>query len=173
MTTAPLRAPVFVYDGDCAFCSACARFITRHVVKGRNSTVVTAWQFADLRALGLTEAECDSAVQWVGVDRVGKRIKAAGPVAIARLLRGSGWLWRGVGGLLGTRAVLAVAWPVYNWIARHRDRMPGGTAACALPQAERDRLGTGRYARTGPVQHEPAGAPAADARKVSGISVEG
>jgi predicted DCC family thiol-disulfide oxidoreductase YuxK len=153
-----VNPPVFVYDGDCAFCSTCARFILRHVVKAESRTRVTAWQFADLKALGLTEAECDTAVQWVDDDGHGTRVKAAGPAAIAALLRTSGGLWRGLGGLLETRPGLALAWPVYRWIARHRDQMPGGTAACALPQAERNRLRA-----TG----------GADARRVTGVKVGG
>jgi predicted DCC family thiol-disulfide oxidoreductase YuxK len=30
-----------------------------------------------------------------------------------------------------------VAGVVYRWVAKNRDRMPGGTAECALPQSER------------------------------------
>ena len=33
-----------------------------------------------------------------------------------------------------------LAWPVYRWIAGHRHLLPGGTAACSLPQAQRERL---------------------------------
>jgi len=35
--------------------------------------------------------------------------------------------------------VLWAAWPMYRWIARNRHRLPGGTATCSLPQAERER----------------------------------
>jgi hypothetical protein len=31
-------------------------------------------------------------------------------------------------------------WPLYRLISRNRHKLPGGTAACSLPQAERDRL---------------------------------
>ena len=61
-----------------------------------------------------------------------------GPVAIAKLLRSSPSAgWRAVGVLLGLRLTLLVAWPVYRWIARNRHRMPGGTATCSLPAADR------------------------------------
>src|SRR3954465_13994135 len=49
---AATERPVFVFDGDCAFCSSCARFIERRI---RPSADVEAWQFTDLDALGLTE----------------------------------------------------------------------------------------------------------------------
>src|SRR3712207_1142233 len=40
--------PTFVYDGDCAFCTACARFIERRIPADVD---VVPWQFADLAAL--------------------------------------------------------------------------------------------------------------------------
>jgi len=118
--------PTFVYDGDCAFCTSCAMFIVRQVP---TTASVVPWQHADLATLGLTADECAAAVQWVGAD--GRT--AAGPEAIAELLRGSRPAWRLVGWLLGLRPVLAAAWPAYRWVARNRHRLPGGTAACALP----------------------------------------
>jgi predicted DCC family thiol-disulfide oxidoreductase YuxK len=121
-----------VYDGDCAFCSSCARFIDRRI---HPPALVEAWQRLDLAALGLTADDCADAVQWVGEDGA----VAAGPVAIARLLRRAEGLsgrlvWRPAGVVLGTRPMLALAWPVYRWVARNRHRLPGGTAACALPR---------------------------------------
>ncbi|MFK3984660.1 thiol-disulfide oxidoreductase DCC family protein [Micromonospora sp. NPDC050397] len=123
--------PIFVYDGDCAFCTSCAEFVARRIPTRAR---VVPWQFTDIEALGLTVAECDAAVQWVGTD--GDR--AAGPDAIARLLGASGPVWRVLGGLLRLPPVRALAWPTYRWVARNRHRMPGGTAACSLPQAERE-----------------------------------
>jgi predicted DCC family thiol-disulfide oxidoreductase YuxK len=126
--------PTFVYDGDCAFCSSCARFIDRRI---HTPALVEAWQRLDLAALGLTAGDCADAVRWVGEDGA----VAAGPVAIARLLQRaegpSGRLvWRPAGAVLGTRPMLALAWPAYRWVARNRHRLPGGTAACALPRRD-------------------------------------
>ncbi|WP_018351520.1 thiol-disulfide oxidoreductase DCC family protein [Longispora albida] len=121
--------PTFVYDGDCAFCSACARFIERRL---RPQARVVPWQFTDLASLGLTTEQADEAVQWVGGGRV-----ASGPAAIAELLKVSRPVWRPAGYLLALRPVLALAWPAYRWTARNRHRMPGGTPACSLPQAQR------------------------------------
>ena len=93
--------PTFLYDGDCAFCSACARFIERRM---RTSAVVIPWQFADLDSLGVTQQQAEEAVQWIDVDgRV-----ASGPEGIARLLVDSGSYWRPLGWLLGLRPVAAV-----------------------------------------------------------------
>jgi predicted DCC family thiol-disulfide oxidoreductase YuxK len=120
-------AATFLYDGDCAFCSSCARFIERWIP---TAATIAPWQFADLAALGVTGAAASEAVLWVEPGRPA----VAGPVAIARLLRTSrARAWRPVGAGLGLRPVAALAWPVYRWVARNRHRLPGGTAACALP----------------------------------------
>lgn len=118
----------FVYDGDCAFCTSCARFAQRWVP---SQAVIVPWQFADLAGLGLTEPECQGAVQWVAP---GAPAPLAGPDAIAALLLTSHRGWRLVGRLLAIRPVRALAWPAYRWVARNRHRLPGGTATCALPR---------------------------------------
>lgn len=125
--------PIFLYDGDCMFCSSCARFIERRV---RTSAEVKPWQFADLSALGVTQEQAEEAVQWVAPDSS----VASGPRAIARLLLAAQWYWRPLGAALLVPPISWLAEPSYRLIARNRHRLPGGTAACSLPQAERDRL---------------------------------
>ena len=134
---------MFLFDGDCAFCTTCAGFIERHV---HTRAHVVAWQFADLDRLGVAQADAEAAVQWID----GEHPVAAGPVAISRLLRDGGGVWRPLGYLLGLRPVLWVAWPAYRWISRNRHRLPGGTAACSLSHAERERV---RAAQIFPVAH--------------------
>lgn len=132
----PDRA-VFLFDGDCAFCTSCAEFITSRMAPVAE---VRAWQFTDIRALGLTVADCDAAVQWV---RPGEPVRS-GPDAIARLLRdcsGAYGFWKLAGRVLGLAPVRWLSRPAYRWVARNRARLPGGTPACALPQAQRDQLG--------------------------------
>jgi predicted DCC family thiol-disulfide oxidoreductase YuxK len=135
---------IFLYDGDCALCSSCARFIERRIPTGAR---VEPWQFVDIESLGLTPAQCEDAVQWVAAGAAGRRDTSAGAEAtaalagaeaIAALLRSSSRpVWRGLGRLLGSRAGLLVAWPVYRWVSRHRHRLPGGTPACAVPDRTR------------------------------------
>jgi hypothetical protein len=107
--------PTFVYDGDCAFCASCARFVQRWIP---TPAAVGAWQLIDIEAVGLTVAECDAAVQWV----TSPTEHTSGPVAIADLLKASRPWWRAVGRVLGLPPVLRVAWPFYNWVSRHRTR---------------------------------------------------
>ena len=128
---APPPSPVFLYDGDCSFCTTCANFLERRIP---TSARVVPWQFTDLGALGVTQAQAEEAVVWVAPGEPTRH----GPEAIARMLVDAGSYWRPLGRLLGLRPVLWVAWPVYRWVARNRHRMPGGTAACSLPQAERE-----------------------------------
>jgi predicted DCC family thiol-disulfide oxidoreductase YuxK len=137
-TVAVARAE-FLYDGDCAFCTACARFIVRWIPTPAR---VTAWQQADLGRLGLTERQCGESVQWVVIDRSGRRSAASGAAAVAALLHSSTRVWRGLGWVLARRPVLALAGPIYRWVARNRHRFPGGTPTCALPAPSG--TGTGR-----------------------------
>jgi predicted DCC family thiol-disulfide oxidoreductase YuxK len=122
----------FLYDGDCAFCSTSAQFLEKHV---RTGAKVTRWQWADLDALGVTQEEAEEAVIWIEPD-----LKRAGPDAIAVLLRRAQWYWKPIGWVLSLKPVSWLAWPAYRLISRNRHKLPGGTAACSLPQAERDRL---------------------------------
>ena len=131
-STAGRSRPVFLFDGDCAFCTSCAEFVERRIPTGAD---VTPWQFADLDALDVRQADAEEAVIWVAPDGA----TAAGPDAIARLLVDAGSFWRPIGRVLGAAPVRWLAWPVYRLVSRNRHRMPGGTAACSLPQAERDR----------------------------------
>jgi predicted DCC family thiol-disulfide oxidoreductase YuxK len=121
----PMGAAVFLYDGDCSICTACARFIERRIPTDAD---VRPWQFADLEALGVSRPEAEGAVQWIGLDGA----VAAGPVAIARLLVDAGSFWRPLGWILDWAPVRGLAWPVYRLVARNRDRLPGGTPACSL-----------------------------------------
>lgn len=97
-------------------------------------TTLVPWQWTDLEPLGVSVDEVDVAVVMVGVDLRHR----SGPEALADLLTSSTATgWRACGRLLGSAPVLIVAWPIYRLIARNRHRMPGGTAQCSLPQAQR------------------------------------
>ena len=122
-----------MFDGDCSFCTSCARFIERRIP---STATVVPWQFADLGALGLTRGQAEEAVQWVAADGT----IASGPDAIALLLRDAGRFWEAPGRALQLRPIRFAAWPAYRWVANHRHLLPGGTAACSLPQAQRDGL---------------------------------
>ncbi len=115
--------PVLVYDGDCAFCTSCARALERI---GPDAEIV-AWQLTDLAGLGITEAQAIEAVQWVQVDGTA----SSGHEAIAAALSTAGWGWRVVGRVLLMPGISWLAAKAYRLVADNRQRLPGGTPACA------------------------------------------
>ena len=121
----PAARPVLVFDGDCGFCTTSARFLHRWVVR-EGTTRVAPWQRLDLDELGVTEAQCRTAVQWVGQDGQ----VASGHAAIAATLRSGRPVWRPVGALLLAPVFSWLAERVYSWVSDHRYSMPGGTPAC-------------------------------------------
>ncbi|KIF75865.1 thiol-disulfide oxidoreductase [Streptomyces sp. 150FB] len=122
--------PVLVYDGDCAFCTTAVHFIERRV---RPRCEISPWQFADLDALGTTQQRAEYELLWVTpigtID--------GGAQAVARLLLSAGRGWAVLGALLSLPPLRWVAHGVYRLVANNRERMPGGTPACALPAADR------------------------------------
>jgi predicted DCC family thiol-disulfide oxidoreductase YuxK len=122
--------PWLVFDGDCAFCTSSATWVAQrlHRPSGPDALLVP-WQFTDLAALGTTEERARYEVLWIEPDG---RVEG-GAAAFAAWLRFRG----GPYGLLGRGMTLpvvrSVAAGIYRFVARHRDRMPGGTPACALP----------------------------------------
>jgi predicted DCC family thiol-disulfide oxidoreductase YuxK len=118
--------PLLVYDGDCAFCTRSVALIRARI---RPDVDFQPWQGLDLAAFGLTRQQVDRAVQWVGLD--GSR--ADGAQAFARLLSRAGRPWRLAGRVMRVPPVSWLAAAVYRLIANNRQRLPGGTAACAAP----------------------------------------
>ncbi|MFG2140073.1 thiol-disulfide oxidoreductase DCC family protein [Streptomyces sp. NPDC048650] len=124
------KQPVLVYDGDCAFCTSSVRFAERRL---RPRCTATPWQFTDLDALGISGQRAEHEVLWVtpAGDVYG------GAQAVAKLLLSAPGGWPLVGAVLTLPPARWAAHGVYRLIARNRHRLPGGTAACALPAASR------------------------------------
>jgi GNAT superfamily N-acetyltransferase/predicted DCC family thiol-disulfide oxidoreductase YuxK len=118
---------VFLYDGDCGFCTTSARWLQRHATSPAR---VEAWQHADLATLGLTAKDCAEALLWVDDGH-----RMVGPEAVAAYLDTSKPSWRTAGHVLTAPVSRHVTWPVYNWLTHHRGQLPGGTPATALPPA--------------------------------------
>jgi predicted DCC family thiol-disulfide oxidoreductase YuxK len=127
--TAPDR-PTLVYDADCGFCTRSVQFIQRWVDR-RDRYDVRPWQELDLAAVGLTAQECDEAAQFLMADGSVR----SGHEAIASAATHGAPGWRPVGHLLLAPGISWVAARTYRWVAAHRHRLPGGTAACARPSA--------------------------------------
>ena len=123
----PASLPVLIFDGDCGFCTTCARLLQRWVIKG-GSTRIAPWQRLNLDELHLNAEQCAAAVQWVGAD--GHVV--SGHAAIAATLGTGHLVWRPVGALLVAPGFSWLASRLYSWVAAHRDALPGGTPACRV-----------------------------------------
>lgn len=122
--------PVLIYDGDCAFCTSSVLFVERHVGP---RCEITPWQFADLDSLGITSERAEYELLWVTPTGAAH----GGAQAVAKLLLSAGRGWAVPGALLTVPPLRWIAHGVYRLIANNRQRMPGGTPACALPADRR------------------------------------
>ncbi len=116
--------PLFIFDGDCAFCSSSARLL-EGMTKGRID--IQPYQFLDLDKLDVELVEAQSAVQFLTEDA---RYSAARAIAEA-LIQGR-TVWSIAGWLLKTPVILSFAELMYLWVAKNRHRLPGGTPACQM-----------------------------------------
>jgi predicted DCC family thiol-disulfide oxidoreductase YuxK len=131
MTVSRRERPVLVYDGDCAFCTTCARVLERI---GPDAEIV-AWQLTDLAELGVTEEQATDAVQWIEVDGTIR----SGHEAIAAVLNTAGRIWRILGRTFLLPGISWMAAKVYRLVADNRNRLPGSTPACAVNDEDHNR----------------------------------
>lgn len=119
--------PLLIFDGDCAFCSSSVRFGQRWI---KRMPAAQPYQFLELAEFGLTAEQCNVAVQFVEANRT---VYSAHD-AVSMLLRASGRGWWVLGSLMRVPGIHWLSGVVYRWVARNRHRLPGGTAACAIPR---------------------------------------
>jgi predicted DCC family thiol-disulfide oxidoreductase YuxK len=117
---------ILVFDGDCAFCTRAAGFITGRI---KPTAEVRPWQSLDLDELGLTSEQCSTAVQWVG-DSGETR---AGAAAITAMLRKAGPGWAALGAFGELPGMRSLAAATYRVVASNRHRLPGGSPTCEMP----------------------------------------
>lgn len=125
-----MQKPILIYDGDCSFCSSSVRTLQKFV---KRVPPCEPYQFLKLEEYGLDVETCSKAIQYVSPSG---RI-FVGHLGFFALLRDAGGLWVIPGLVLNIWPISWVAGKVYYWIAANRSKMPGGTATCALPPAQR------------------------------------
>lgn len=116
--------PIFIFDGDCSFCSSSARLLDRLTRQNLN---IQPYQFLDLEALSIRLEDAQSAVQFLH-----KGERYSGARAIGEALVVAKTAWSVAGWLIKAPVVLSFAELVYLLVAKNRHRLPGGTPACEL-----------------------------------------
>lgn len=118
---------LFVYDGDCAFCTTWMQRLEK--LLGRFPQA-QPWQWLDLDEFGLTHDDV-TRYAWL---LVGTR-RFRGHAAFAALLQMQrSRSLRFLGFLLATPPYSWAARCGYSFIARFRHRFPGGTPTCTMPK---------------------------------------
>lgn len=139
--TQPKR-PLFVFDGDCGFCTMSVDWVGRRL---REPAEIVPWQRLDLEELGLSQHDVDRYAWWIepaepteGAEAQGKKSKWRGHRAAGRALRRCRGLWPWLGAVLLAPPPISWIWAAgYRLIANMRGILPGATPACKLPPAER------------------------------------
>ena len=122
--------PWVVFDGDCGFCTTSAQWVAERLDRpGRRTAHLVPWQGTDLDALGTTADRAQREVLWVAPDGT----VAGGAQAFASWLRFAGQPYATLGRVMAWPLVRQLAAVVYRLVANNRQRLPGGTPACALP----------------------------------------
>ena len=117
-----IPAGILVYDGDCGFCTATARWVERRL---SHDYQVVPSQKADLDALGLTDEAVARSAWWI--DPSGSRVDEHQCIAAA--LRAMSGPWPAVGRIMTLGPVNPLARCVYRLVANNRSRIrwPGAT----------------------------------------------
>jgi predicted DCC family thiol-disulfide oxidoreductase YuxK len=117
---------LLIFDGDCGFCTTTANWIVEH-----SSVAVAAkpYQWTNLEPLGLTLDEAEAKVQLVWDDLIYSGHKCFGKLLMIQ----RNPLIRLVGRVVNSKALDGISARAYDWVAKNRHRLPGGTPACKMP----------------------------------------
>ncbi len=117
---------LFIFDGDCAFCSSAMRLLRR---MAKNRTPSKPYQHVNLQEMNLTLDQVQSAVQYI---RDHERF--SGARAIAEYLIDSKTIWSIAGRVMKLPVLLSFTEIIYEVVASNRQRLPGGTPECQIPR---------------------------------------
>ncbi|MCQ3810960.1 MAG: DUF393 domain-containing protein [Acidimicrobiia bacterium] len=121
----PIPAGTLIYDGDCGFCTATARWVERRL--GDEYRVVPSQQ-VDLDSVGLTVDDVTRSAWWIAPDGT----RSDEHLSIAGALGAMSGPWPAIGRLLTLGPINPLARWTYRLIAgnRYRIRWPGA-ARCS------------------------------------------
>jgi len=122
------QPPLLIYDGECGFCTASARWVAQQFRHGESAR---PWQLlgeAAMKEFGLAIADVESAAWWISRDGTRHR----GHRAIAHALLSGGTLRRTVGHVVLMPPGSWAAAVAYRLVVRWRHHLPGATPACRV-----------------------------------------
>jgi len=129
-----------VFDGDCPFCTACAMLLG--LLDRRHRLRLVPFQVPGIcQSLGLSSEECGEAA-WAASE-VGHLARGAEAILLAL---GSATGVRGIPQLYRRPRLRRAADAIYQWVARHRGRLPGVRPYC---DSHPDECGRGAGAGSG------------------------
>ena len=124
--TTPLTpSGTLIYDGDCGFCTATARWAERRL---SNEYQVVPSQQTELAAFGLTDEDVTRSAWWIDADGA----RSDEHRCIAKALRAMRAPWPALGRLLTLGPINPLAGWTYRLVAENRYRLPrfGSPAKC-------------------------------------------
>ncbi len=124
------RRALLVYDGDCGFCTASARWIGASPSADLRAAAGRDLDPKTVASWGLSQTDLAAAAWLVEAD--GRLLR--GHRAIARALALSGGWRRPLGLALGAPPLVWLGRPGYALVARIRHRLPPGRGSCPLPR---------------------------------------
>lgn len=129
------KGPIFVFDGQCVFCSGWVKFALRHDKSGtyRFMTAQSEVGSALYRHYGLDDRDYKTNL-FLQDGRA--HLRAEGTI---RLIVGLGFPWT----MCHVLRFIPRKWAdsLYEFVARNRNRLAGRTTACFIPKPEeRDRF---------------------------------
>ncbi|MFI1001366.1 thiol-disulfide oxidoreductase DCC family protein [Streptomyces galbus] len=123
----PPSTPVLAYDGDCGFCQTS---VDRIRALAAPALEAVPWQLLPAEATAPHLERLDREVLLLR----GRAVLAGGADAVARYVGASPLrTYRVLAAVVRLPGIRACARTVYRWVARNRQRLPGGTSACAVP----------------------------------------
>ncbi|HIT74055.1 MAG TPA: DUF393 domain-containing protein [Candidatus Avipropionibacterium avicola] len=121
-----LERPILLYDGDCGFCTTSATWIESRL---GSSATVRPWRPDDATRLGVSNEAADREIHFV----TPKGSVLGGADAVLAWWRSGAAVWRILGQVLRAPMLIQLTRLGYRLVARNRHRLPGSTAACAIP----------------------------------------
>lgn len=119
-----MTGPLFIFDGDCAFCSSSMRTLRKMTRSKINSK---PFQVLDFTELPTNRELAELSVLYLKAGFVYR-----GARAIAEYLIDSKTLWALAGWFIKTPVILSFAELAYDLVAKNRHRLPGGTPECQI-----------------------------------------